>query len=252
MLARIQPSAVRGRQLWYPSQICLDEFRIVTHKERELMNSHDDDFYHDHTWFDELGTWLVKFAQRWRPRHPARLWSAGFAAFAALCVVWAAALATQCVLMELPRNESIAQWLAALLLLIAARHFLAVTGLSAASAIDERRRIKGVTMRQPSAEASAHIPCAAPVNTPSTVEHSSGDDLQRFFRAVKAAGINVRIAYALYAAGFRTAEQVRAAEDSALLVAPGIGPATLRKLRAQFGRPDMPVGTGLGVQSNAA
>jgi len=218
--------------------------------ERELVDSHDDNFYHDRTWFDELGAWLVKHAQRWRPRHPARLWSAGFAAFAALCVVWAAALATQSVLMELPRNESIAQWLAAALLLVAARHFLAVTGLSAAAAIDERRRIKGVASRQPSAEEPARLRCAAPVSSSSAA--SSGDDPQRFFRAVKAAGINVRMAYALYAAGFRTAEQVRVAEDNALLAAPGIGPATLRKLRAQFGRPDALVGTGSGAQSNAA
>jgi hypothetical protein len=234
------------------SQIFLDEFRIVTHMERELVDSHDDNFYHDRTWFDELGAWLVRYAQRWCPRHPARLWSAGFAAFAALCVVWAAALATQCVLMDLPRNESIAQWLAAVLLLVAARHFLAVTSLSAAAAIDERRRIKGAPSRQPSAKAPTPLHCAALVGTSGATAHSSDDDPQRFFRAVKATGINVRIAYALYAAGFRTAEQVRVAEDNALLAAPGIGPATLRKLRTQFGRPDAPVGMGSGAQSNAA
>jgi hypothetical protein len=216
------------------------------------MDSRDDNFYHDRTWFDELGAWLVKYAQRWRPRHPARLWSAGFAAFAALCVVWAAVLATQSVLVDQPRNESMAQWLAAVLLLVAARHFLAVTGLSAAAAIDDRWRLKGTAMRRPSIEASARLPGAAPINAPHTAEYGSGDDPQRFFRAVKAAGINVRIAYALYAAGFRTAEQVRVAEDGALLAASGIGPATLRKLRAQFGRPDAPVGTGFGAQSNAA
>lgn len=216
------------------------------------MASHHDNFYCDRTWFDELGAWLMRSVQRWRPRHPARLWAAGFAAFAALCVAWAAALVTQSVLAQLPRNEAIAQWLAAVLLLIAARHFLTVTGLSAASAIDEWRRIKALTPRQPSVEVAAHLACAAPVKTPDTLEHNSGDDPQRFFRAVKAAGINVRIACALYTAGFRTAEQVCAAADSALLTAPGIGPATVRKLRAQFGWPDAPADAGFGNQSNAA
>ena len=205
---------------------------------------HDDYLYQDRTWFDALGAWLGQHAQRWRPRHPARLWSLGFALFAALCVAWAAALATQCVLADdLPRNLCIAQWLAAALLLVAARHFLAVTGMSAAGAIDERQRIKCAVMREGSADAPAVVsmdsvdaPCASPAKLPA---QGVGEDPQRFFRAVKAAGINVRIAHALYAAGFRTAEQVRMADDQALLAAPGIGPATLRKLRAQFGQPDM-------------
>jgi len=59
----------------------------------------------------------------------------------------------------------------------------------------------------------------------------------------------VRMAYALYAAGFRTAEQVRVAEDNALLAAPGIGPATLRQVTRPVRSPDAPVGTGSGAQS---
>ena len=203
---------------------------------------HDDYLYQDRTWFDALGAWLGQHAQRWRPRHPARLWSLGFALFAALCVAWAAALATQCVLTDLPRNLCIAQWLAAALLLVAARHFLAVTGMSAANAIDDRLRIKCTVTRERFADASDVVSMDS-VDTPSTSlaktpAQGVGEDPQRFFRAVKAAGINVRIAHALYAAGFRTAEQVRMADDQALLAAPGIGPATLRKLRAQFGQPD--------------
>ena len=205
------------------------------------MDFHHDDWYHDRTWFDALGDWLAQHAQRWRPRQPARLWSVGFALFAALCVAWAAALATQCVLTELPPNMCLAQWCAAALLLVAARHFLAVTGMSAASTIDEEQRIKTGVARARSAESPMRAANMAPANASSgsqakEPEQGVGEVPQQFFRAVKAAGINVRIAYALYAAGFRTAEQVRIAEDKALLAAPGIGPVTLRKLRAQFGR----------------
>ncbi len=192
-----------------------------------------DDLYHDRTWFDGLGDWLSKRIRHACPRHPARLWSAGFAAFAALCVAWSAALATQCVLVEMPRNEMYAHWLAAALLLVAARHFLAVTGMSAANSIPAQLRIKSAPA---DAAAATHAePAASKAQAP--VRRGTDEDPQQFFRAVKLAGINVRIAYALHAAGFRSADQVRAADDAALLAAPGVGPATLRKLRAQFGRP---------------
>lgn len=197
------------------------------------MHHHDDDFYHDRTWFDELAAGCVNYAQRWRPRDPARLWSAGFAMFAAVCVAWAAALATHCVLVELPRNAALAQWVAVGLLLVAARHFLAVTGMSATAVLVERPRLIGQRPRVASPEQTFRVD-----NTATAADagpRASGADPQLFFRAVKAAGINVRTAYALYAAGFRSAEQVRVAEDAALLAAPGVGPVTLRKLRAQFG-----------------
>ncbi|MBI5042104.1 MAG: hypothetical protein HZB57_13160 [Gammaproteobacteria bacterium] len=203
------------------------------------MQFHHDDVYQDRTWFDVLGVWLAQQVRRWLPRRPARLWSTGFAVFAALCVAWAAGLATQCVLVELPANVCLAQWLAAGLLLVAARHFLRATGLSAASAIEPRQRIQRRAESMGSKRAEGAVPArsSAPA-TPSTPSPSTGEDPRQFFRAVKAAGINLRIAQALYAAGFRTAEQVRIAADAALLATPGIGPATVRKLRSQFGQPD--------------
>ncbi|MBI5460932.1 MAG: helix-hairpin-helix domain-containing protein [Gammaproteobacteria bacterium] len=197
------------------------------------MQLHHDDLYQDRTWFDVLGVWLAQQGRRWLPRRPARLWSTGFALFAALCVAWAAGLATQCVLVELPAQVCLAQWLAAGLLLVAARHFLAVTGLSAASTIEPHQRIE---RRVETVPRSADIPSMPSTCSPSTRQSISGD-AQQFFLAVKTAGINLRIAQALYAAGFRTAEQVRTAADAALLATPGIGPATVRKLRMQFGQP---------------
>jgi hypothetical protein len=209
-----------------------------------------DDLYQDPTWFDALGAWCLARWQRCLPSQRARLWSTGFALFAALCVAWAAGLAAHCVIHDLPWNQCAAQLLAALLLLASAQHFLAATGLSARAALPRRKlvtRTEAPVVAKTAPPATTAKPLskpAAPVAPPRDAEA----DARPFFSAVKAAGINVRIARTLYAAGFRSAEQVRATEDARLLAIPGIGQATLRKLRLRFGLP----GTGAVAQSNAA
>lgn len=206
-----------------------------------------DDLYHDRTWFDALGDWLMQRARRLLPRNRARLWTTGFALFASLCVAWAAGLATQAVLFEAAWNQRAAELLAAGLLLVAARHFLAVTGLSARPARKlvtrpaEQAAAIPVTTQTPAPRRADARPQAAP---------SAADNrgAQVFFRALREAGINVRIAQALYAGGFRSAAQVRACSDAQLLATPGVGQATLRKLRIQFGLPQ----AAEAAQSNAA
>jgi hypothetical protein len=59
--------------------------------------------------------------------------------------------------------------------------------------------------------------------------------VQAFFAGVRAAGVNVVIARALLAAGIRSPRQLRTASDKQLVAIRGVGPATVRKLRAQFG-----------------
>lgn len=205
-----------------------------------------DDLYHDRTWFDALGELLVQRARRLLPRKRASLWTTGFALFAALCVAWAAGLATQAVLFEAAWNQRVAEFLAAGLLLAAARHFLAVTGLSARHALPQRKLITRPA-QQPAA-ASAVAQTAAPACSEKPAQDDAAADAQAFFRAVREAGINVRIAQSLYAAGFRSAAQVRACSDAQLLATPGVGQATLRKLRLQFGLPQ----AAERAQSNAA
>ena len=58
--------------------------------------------------------------------------------------------------------------------------------------------------------------------------------VQEFFTGVRAAGVNVAIAKALFAAGVRTAQHLDHTEDSDLYGIRGVGPATVRKLRAHF------------------
>lgn len=207
------------------------------------MRHPHDDLYHDRTWFDALGERLMRRIRRLQPRQRGRLWTVGFAVFAAQCLAWAAGLATQAVLFETVWNQRAAQLLAAGLLLVAARHFLAVTGVSARPS---RKLITRTTPVAGSVPADAVNPAARHASRPAPDDSAAA--AQTFFRAVREAGINVRIARALYDAGFRSAAQVRACSDTELLATPGIGQATLHKLRLQFGLPQAPE----PAQSNAA
>ncbi len=58
--------------------------------------------------------------------------------------------------------------------------------------------------------------------------------IQEFFAGVREAGVNVAIAQALFAAGVRSVHQLARVEDSYLHGIRGVGPATVRKLRAHF------------------
>ncbi len=58
--------------------------------------------------------------------------------------------------------------------------------------------------------------------------------LQRFFSGVKASGVNVAAARALLAGGIRSPRQLRHASDRQLTAIPGVGVATVRKLRRAF------------------
>ncbi len=62
------------------------------------------------------------------------------------------------------------------------------------------------------------------------------DEVQAFFAGVRAAGVNVAIARALFSAGVRTPQQLCATSDRRLLMIHGVGSATVRKLRRQFKR----------------
>ena len=80
---------------------------------------------------------------------------------------------------------------------------------------------------------------AAVVSLPGPVPASSSaaDDqqaVQAFFSGVRAAGINVAIAKALFGAGIRSPQHLLKARDEQLFAIRGVGPATVRKLRSQF------------------
>jgi len=73
---------------------------------------------------------------------------------------------------------------------------------------------------------SARTCPAAPVSEQQAV--------QEFFAGVREAGVSVAIAKSLFAAGLRSADHLHAARDGQLHRIRGVGPATVRKLRAHF------------------
>lgn len=243
---------VSTKRSWIAARVTADA-RALWNSGRQLREGHRMDFRHDElycdrTWFDVLGARCAQQLGRCVPQNRAEIWTHAFALFAALCVAWAAGLATQCMLFERPANQCLAQLVAAGLLLAAARHFLAATGMSARGALSrrkpvvrDRRRTRGESTQHVAASriAAPGLPAKSPAGgrpNGRPAERSMVEcDARLFFGAVKAAGINVRIARTLYVAGFRSAAQVRACEDAHLLAIDGIGRATLRKLRVQFG-----------------
>lgn len=60
------------------------------------------------------------------------------------------------------------------------------------------------------------------------------EQVQAFFTGVRAAGVNVAIARALFNAGIRSPQQLLKARDEQLHSIRGVGPATVRKLRNHF------------------
>jgi len=88
--------------------------------------------------------------------------------------------------------------------------------------------------RKPQQAALTSVSNASP-NTPQILA-ADRQAVQEFFAGVRAAGVNVAIAKALFAAGVRSAQLLSATEDSYLYGIHGVGPATVRKLRAHFAK----------------
>jgi hypothetical protein len=85
---------------------------------------------------------------------------------------------------------------------------------------------------RPSGDAAGN---AAPVMKDRRKPQSAS--VKAFSAGVRASGVNVSIARALFAAGIRSPRQVQLASDEQLQTISGVGPATISKLRAQFGQP---------------
>ncbi|WJW76114.1 helix-hairpin-helix domain-containing protein [Thiohalobacter sp. IOR34] len=171
--------------------------------------------YEEPTLFDRL----VAKCRRWLldrlPADTELRWALLLAAFGMLLGVCGVLGLIRLAVADLPWNQELAQLLAATLLLAGGHHLLG----AAETAARQRARPAPVPQRlravpPPAAEAAAE--CRA------------------FFALLREAGINVRIARALFDAGVRRPQQVRALDDAALLAIRGVGPATLRKLRQQF------------------
>ena len=189
--------------------------------------SYHHDYYADPTLFDRCHALLADRARRLLQRTRPYYWGWGFALVASLCYL------------------SVALIVAEMAVAGAAVAVGAAWPQALASSIGALMALGGGTFFQRLARAALPAPpgpkprkAAAPAQRPRPAATAPGRaEVQQFFREVRAAGVNVSIARALFAAGIRTVAQVRGCDDRELLRIHGVGPATVRRLRARFNRP---------------
>jgi hypothetical protein len=200
------------------------------------------DFYADPTVFDqwqnEAGNWLCA---RFRKLCP-YAWVIGFSVLGFLFLSVAAGVfiyslqaATSADLTSV-LNESLAQCVTLVMALIATQTLFKQALAAWPEHIELPARLrailgyvglqKTVTMKPRKASGLAQKKAVA--------VKSEREVLQDFFAGVRAAGVNVSIAKALFAAGVRSSHQLCQASDEQLHAIRGVGPATVRKLRLHF------------------
>jgi hypothetical protein len=203
------------------------------------MREHE--FYAHPTLFDEwhatVALWLCRQNEKFGPY----AWVAGFAFLgAAMLVISAAALAVTVHAsaggIGVPWNQSLAQGVSAVVALATAQAMFR----QALGAWPQDRRIPqqvrdaarfvGWQPAPPRADSPV-----APSARKRPQPQAQSESLRAFFTGVRNAGVNVSIAKALFIAGIRSPAHLRSASDQMLVSIPGVGPATVRKLRAQFG-----------------
>jgi len=184
--------------------------------------SYNHEYYADPTLFDQWQALLAGRVRRLYRRGSPYFWGWGFAAVASLCylsvalIVAKIAVAGAGVAAAAAWPQSLASTLGVVMALGGGVFFqrLARAALPAGG-------------RQPVRATAGHRQQAAAA----TPDHRQ---VQVFFREVRAAGVNVTIARALFAAGVRTVDQVRRCRDEQLMKIRGVGPATVRRLRTRF------------------
>jgi Helix-hairpin-helix domain len=197
------------------------------------MSEHE--FYADPTLFDHwqssAGNWLCALGGKLCPY----AWVIAFAALGGVLVV--ISLAVLGISMHdtvdpagTTWNRSLAQGITSVVALAAAqtlfRRALDAWPRDAGIPRAVRRAARYVGWRWPG------VGSRKPVS-PTAAEHEA---IQAFFSGVREAGVNMSIARALLVAGIRSPRQLRDASDSQLTAIRGVGPATVRKLRARFTR----------------
>lgn len=90
--------------------------------------------------------------------------------------------------------------------------------------------------RQSTSERGRPEPAAGPAAVDKAAPVS--EDPQEFLGRLRSAGLNVKVAKAVYLAGLRSEQQLREANDEALLAITGVGPATVAKLRRYLAKDD--------------
>lgn len=181
-----------------------------------MYTSHHDNLYREPTLFDLAFAALAQRLQAWLPAGTEQRWMLAFRGQAVLFAL----LGLGVLLHGLQGGTAGAQLTAVLgsAGLMATAHFLFnITRRPAAAAVSAQ---PAPTVAVSPAPAQPAAPQASP---------------RAFLNELREAGVNVRIARALYTAGVRSPDIVRNSADETLLAIRGVGPATLRRLRETFG-----------------
>ena len=204
------------------------------------MSEHE--FYADPTvfdlWHDRTGGWFSVQVAKLRPY----VWSVAFSGLAMLLLGIALIVLAYSVYQRvgsgasLGWNHSMAQWLTVLMALLACHSLLqqALRAWPRERAFPQRLRRFALLcgFRAPAVVNSPSV--AGPGLVRNSVDAATARELRAFFVGARAAGVNVAIARALFAAGIRSVSQLRAADNAQLLRIHGVGPATVRRLRTHF------------------
>jgi hypothetical protein len=204
---------------------------------------YDHEFYTDPTLFDRwlgrLGRGLQGVSGNVRPF----VWSAAFALLGLVMLAIAALLLG--VLVHHASGAQSSSWaqppaqgVTVLVALLAAQRLFcqAFGAWPACRALPESvRRLALQLGGQPAARS---LPCGQPGAVPpqpvAAGETVSADE-ETFIASLRSAGVNATIARTLFAAGIQSRQQLMHASDRQLVTIRGVGPATVRKLRAHFG-----------------
>ena len=199
------------------------------------------EFYADPTVFDQwqnnTGNWFGSGLEKLSPFS----WALGFCALGATFLLVAMGVFIDSLLHSSAGatvemwNQTLAQWVTFILALTASaglfkqaikswpRQFGLSDGFGALTACGGWRKSRRAALTNASSTSQ----------TPQMLA-TDRQAVQEFFSGVRAAGVNVTIAKALFAAGVRTTQHLSRTEDSDLYAIHGVGPATVRKLRAHF------------------
>lgn len=210
----------------------------------------DHEFYADPTVFDywqsRCSNVLCSYARKFAPYG----WTLAFAVMAMLFAVTAVAVFGWTLITDVGGegsvawNQSMAQVITIMMALLACQALLqqALRSWPQGFVMPQRLRhiiclcgweVPAAAKPRKARPAFRHPPVRRVV-APLKQSPAGRDDIQAFFAGVRAAGVNVAIARALFSAGVRTPRQLCAASDKKLLAIHGVGSVTVRKLRRHF------------------
>jgi len=206
------------------------------------MREHD--FYADPTVFDQLkndaGNWFCRRFEKLCPF----LWAIGFCILGLVFALIATLVFVSLLQLRLGAgtasglNQSLAQAVTVMIALLAAQVVFKQALDAWPRQIEMPARLRFAALflgfMVPGPAAPAKAPESTHTGPQDAAPVSERQLRQEFFAGVRAAGVNVTIARTLFAAGVRSADQLRAAGDRELQKIHGVGPATVHKLRAYF------------------